>query len=260
MSGFGLLLLLAQLADALRARVTNDVAAGQPILVHVVVALCDNEHQGIVPVPAGVGNGQQPRTNLYWGAAHGVRTFLTRSAGWRLESATTAPVPNVLERIVLTKSVAREKGRVAVRLVAEAWDGRAMKEAIERFLSLAAGHAVDAADGERPHVIAFVGHDALMDFSLPSAPRASKDAPPRGSIVLACASRSYFAAHLGAGGSRPLVLTSGLMAPEAYTLDAALTAFAAGADEGAVREAAAVAYDRHQKCGLRAARRLFVGP
>ena len=38
-------------------------------VVHVFVALCDNEHQGIVPVPARIGNGEDPDNNLYWGAA-----------------------------------------------------------------------------------------------------------------------------------------------------------------------------------------------
>src|SRR5207249_4829544 len=37
-------------------------------VIHVVVALCDNQYQGIVPVPALIGNGDNPAKNLYWGA------------------------------------------------------------------------------------------------------------------------------------------------------------------------------------------------
>ncbi len=47
--------------------------------VHVYVALCDNIHQGIVPIPKDLGNGQSPRTNLYWGALYGVKTYFTNS-------------------------------------------------------------------------------------------------------------------------------------------------------------------------------------
>ena len=43
-------------------------------VIHIVVALCDNQYQGIVKVPAGIGNGQDARTNLYWGAGYGVKT------------------------------------------------------------------------------------------------------------------------------------------------------------------------------------------
>jgi len=48
--------------------------------IHVFVALADNEHQGIVPVPARLGNGLDPAHNLYWGAAAGVKTFFSRSS------------------------------------------------------------------------------------------------------------------------------------------------------------------------------------
>ena len=36
-----------------------------PRVVHVFVALADNHHQGIVPVPAKLGNGDVPSDNLY---------------------------------------------------------------------------------------------------------------------------------------------------------------------------------------------------
>ncbi len=47
--------------------------------------------------------------------------------------------------------------------------------------------------------------------------------------------------------------------PGGYTLDAALRAWIAEGTSDAVGEAAAAAYHRYQKCGLRAARRLFWG-
>ena len=52
--------------------------------IHVFVALCDNKYQGIVPVPAKIGNGQDPNNNLYWGCAFGIRTFFKNSKEWKL--------------------------------------------------------------------------------------------------------------------------------------------------------------------------------
>ena len=52
-------------------------------LIHVFVALCDNENQGIVKVPKGIGNGQDPGTNLYWGCGYGVKTVFTRDKSWK---------------------------------------------------------------------------------------------------------------------------------------------------------------------------------
>lgn len=48
------------------------------------------------------------------------------------------------------------------------------------------------------------------------------------------------------------------MAPEAYTLDAAVQAWAEAAPAEQVRERAAGAYAKWQKCSIGAARRLLV--
>ena len=40
-----------------------------------MVALADNDHQGIVPVPRQLGDGDDPANNLYWGARYGVKTY-----------------------------------------------------------------------------------------------------------------------------------------------------------------------------------------
>jgi len=47
-----------------RQRIAADAGSGVPLVAHVIVALCDNESQGIVPVPARLGNGQDPGSNL----------------------------------------------------------------------------------------------------------------------------------------------------------------------------------------------------
>src|SRR5262245_22434175 len=85
-------------ASASQTRMTVDVAAGRPIVVHVVVALCDNEHQGIVPVPKSLGQGRNPASNLYWGARYGVRTFLAREAGWKPREVARPADARILER------------------------------------------------------------------------------------------------------------------------------------------------------------------
>lgn len=56
--------------------------AAKPVAqLHVIVALVDNAFQGIVPVPAKIGNGDDAFNNLYWGAAFGVKTFFNSRAG-----------------------------------------------------------------------------------------------------------------------------------------------------------------------------------
>jgi hypothetical protein len=106
-------------------------------------------------------------------------------------------------------------------------------------------------------LLAFVGHNGLMDMRAPVEPQARPGTSPRSSVVLACSSRPYFRDLLLDCGAHPLLLTTGRMAPEAYTLEAAVTAFAVRNPPDQVREAAASAYHRYQKCGMNGARRLF---
>ena len=247
-----------------------DCTAGRPLVAHVVVALCDNKSQGIQPVPAFLGNGQDLKDNLYWGASLGVRSFFTRKAGWR-RIAYDGPKPEgVLERIVLTRTLNRPASdSVRVYIVADAWDGSKIRSSIETFLKMSAGRLnetvtfdederkVSLAVGHDAHAIAYVGHNGLMDFTIPPIAKPAEDNSPKAAIVLACRSRFYFESRLTRLGVYPLLLTNGLMCPEAYTLDAALRTWFTGGDADAVRESAAAAYHRHQDCGLRAARWLF---
>ena len=78
-------------------------------------------------------------------------------------------------------------------------------------------------------------------------------------MILACASKPYFTPHLAKTGAHPTLLTTGLMAPEAYTLASAIEAWVGKKDTGGVVEAAASAYHHYQKCGMNGARRLFWG-
>jgi len=238
--------------------------AGQasPRVVHVFVALADNQHQGIVPVPPALGNGSDPQRNLYWGAAFGVKTYFKSSEEWQLVSCGGGPKVAILDRCVF-------KNRNGdVYLVADAYQGSEIKSAVTDFLSAAAGitpenirvkvNSVDVsiAAGGAADLLAYVGHDAFMDFKIPLIAGA-KGGKPRRTIILACASKAFFGPYIRQTGAEPLLWTTGLMAPEAYTLKAALSGWIANEDNEAIRRRAAQAYDKFQKCGARAALRLF---
>jgi hypothetical protein len=231
--------------------------------IHVFVALCDNEHQGIVPVPPFLGDGDNPRENLYWGASMGMKTYLKASGEWQLLSSTeNSPEAVVLERCVFKHRSAN------VYLVADAYRGREIRRAVADFLKAAAGQdGEEAALGEGSRrislriggsadLLAYVGHNGLMDFQLDRHPKGSGDAE-RDAIVLACKSKAYFSKALAEGGAHPLLWTTGLMAPEAYALKAAIDGWILGESGEKIRLRSAQAYHRFQKCGLKAAQNLF---
>lgn len=231
-----------------------------PRTVHVFVALADNQSQGIIPVPAKLGNGEDPERNLYWGSAYGVKTFFARSQDWYRIRCGEKPKLEILERCVFKHRASN------VYLVADAYRGREVRQAILDFLAAAAGDDPETISVTGmpyllirggANLVAYIGHDGLMDFQLPRFPRQKNDRH-RDAVVLACVSEKYFAEAVRASGAYPLLWTTGLMAPEAYTLKSALDGWIAGESNEQIRDRAAGAYDRFQKCGVRAAHRLLV--
>lgn len=266
---FSLFILLAQssitFALTTQGRMDNDISAGKPLVIQVSVALADNKNQGIVPVPQSIGNGQDARTNLYWGARYGLKTYLVRDGGWEKVATLKSDDKRILERLVLKKVFSRKGNDVIVYLVADAWDGKYIKDTVIQFLKYNAGkdvfeiHLKDRTiqAGSNAHLITYVGHNGLMDYSNVSNPEPESDKLPNDAIVLACISKDYFLARLKKLGAHPLLLTTGLMAPEAYSLNAAIEAWIAGGDDIQVKKAAAKSYNKYQKTGLKAAERLF---
>ena len=251
--------------DEVVARLDADAAGGKPLVAHVVVALCDNEFQGIVPVPAKLGDGDAPQSNLYWGAMYGVRSFFRNQPGWKTVPIAPSSDSRVLDRVLFKSEVIRNGRTTPVLLVAEAWRGRNISDAIRHFLELNRGQhgeRLRAGDlefeaGGAAHVVAFVGHNGLMDFAAPVLPEIRTTVWPHASVVLACMSDSYFSVLLRQD-SWPLITTSGLMAPEAYTLAAVLESWFSGSEPGQVRQAAGRAYAKYQRISEKPAVRLFV--
>ncbi|MDP6635310.1 MAG: hypothetical protein QGG42_10455 [Phycisphaerae bacterium] len=227
--------------------------------IHVFVALCDNDSQGIAPVSKLLGDGDDPRNNLYWGAMYGTKTFLRRSSAWDVVLATKNISSSVLERIILKHRA------TGAYLVADAYRGVKIKETVEAFLDAAAGNkpVVLEVGGVRlgicggANLVAYVGHNGLMDFQVRLPRRTEPAGVGKAAIVLACKSKPYFRNTLTQLGCKPILLTTGLMAPEAYSLEAAVSAWLSGHGAQGMRARAALAYNKYQKCGIGGATRLF---
>jgi hypothetical protein len=227
------LALLALLLPAL-ATATERIA--------VVVGLCDNATQGIAPVGRKIGDGDKPDDNLYWGCSDGLRAFFQKSANWKLERRETETGDaRILERLHF-----RHTRRDAV-LVAEAWRGSKLGDALVAFER--------AAVSGGPDLVAFIGHNPLMDHDI--APPARKAGKPVDAIVLCCLSQRFFGERLGKLGVRPVLTTDQLMYPGSFLLHDALEKWLVDAGRPALREAAAAAYARNQKISVKAARGVF---
>jgi hypothetical protein len=158
--------------------------------VHVFVALADNRSQGIIPVAAVLGNGEDAARNLYWGSAYGVKTFFSRSSDWQLLATRPGPKAEIIERCIFKHRTSN------VYLVADAYHGNQIRQTIIDFLDASAGanpETISVRAGEKSlvfdaggsaNLVAYLGHDGLMDFQLSSFPK-KKNGDWRDAIILA---------------------------------------------------------------------------
>ena len=228
-------------------------------VMHVFVALCDNKYQGIVPVPAAIGNGQDADNNLYWGCDYGIKTFFKNKTNWTLVQSIKNPAPNILERCVFKNKTTE------AFMIADAYDGAYIKKCTEDFLSSCAGGKQEKiilekdtiGIGGNAKLLAYIGHDGLMDFTLDSLYK-QQDRTKRECVILACKSKQFFRYHIQQAGAIPLLWTTELMCPEAYTLDAAIDGWLQNKSSQQIHALAAAAYSRYQHCSIKAAGNLLV--
>lgn len=150
-------------------------------------------------------------------------------------------------------------------LVADAYNGKYIKQTTLDFLNSASGKLKDTEVIDKKAIgingnaklLAYIGHDGLMDFQLNESFN-NTDNVKRDAIILACISKKYFSPFLAQTKANPLVWTTGLMCPEAYTLHDAVSSYIKGESEKQIQLAAAKAYSKYQKCSLKAASNLLV--
>jgi hypothetical protein len=228
-------------------------------VIHLFVALADNASQGLVPVPAKIGNGDDPANNLYWGCDEGVKSWFSRSAKWKRVPGTKPSRPEVLERVVFKH---KEKD---AWLVADAWRGSEMKACMKTFAAAVAGQGGEVVSaGEKSlkaggdaTMLAFIGHNGLMDFTMTWPEATATPEKPKPVIALCCISVRFFAEPVKKLGARPLLMTTQLMYPGAFVLHDAVDSWLAGGSGAEIRAAAGRAYARNQKISVKAATGVF---
>ena len=219
----------------------ND-AYSEPKLIRVFVALADNASQGIAPVPAKIGNGDDADANLYWGASEGFKSIFGRSKSWKFEKAEAKPTPEILDR----RSY-RHADKDCV-LVAEAWRGKNIHQCLEAFFA-------NLRD-RRSDLTAFIGHNGLMDSPV-AVSVLSSGAQSTDAVILCCVSGSFFKPHLEALKVRPVLTTEQLMYPGAFLLRDALEVWLRSGSRPEIRMAAARAYAANQSISVKAAAGVF---
>jgi hypothetical protein len=246
--------------DSIVSKLKTKINRNEPLVVHVFVPLCDNKHQAIARVGGKLGEGRNLRTNLYWGAGYGLKTWFERSKEWKFLKAELNPDSFILERLVYTRTY---KNNARLFLVLDAWAGDKMKECLTVYFKSLSGEIKNSlfVDSSRIAIngladfIIFNGHNGLMDNDIPffsNIDQVEKDA-----AVIACGSYYYFVARFKRLKTYPLLLTNNLLPPEAYIISAVIDNWAVMAPEEEIRKSAARAMAKIHKKPIQACDNTF---
>lgn len=174
------------------------LSAGDRV-VHVFVALCDNASQGIQPVPAKIGNGDDPAANLYWGCSDALPPLLRKSKAWKQAAVIRDEAPGA---VIMERVIFRHRSE-NVWLVADAYRGKEIRRCLTDYFAALGGHlALEVKAGESviraggaADLIGYIGHDGLMEFDVEvKAPAPGAARKP--AVALCCISARFFAPKL----------------------------------------------------------------
>ena len=240
-------------------RLKQKIENKDTLFIHVMIPLCDNKNQGIVPVPSHLGDGMDPNSNLYWGAMYGFKSYFKRS-DWNLIHSEKKVNNDILERVIFVKKLPESS---AVIIIADAYRGDRMKELLVDYLDAIAGKKKEEYRAlnsrfsiySNADLTLFNGHNGLMDYKIDRI--STNDLIIRETAVIGCISYEYFRPHLLAGYGYPILTTSNLMAPEAYVAEGLINAWIELKSETEIRTTVGQAYNKYQKCGISGATNLF---
>lgn len=236
----------AQILNYLQAKINQ----GEPLVAHVLVPLCDNEHQGIVPTSASIGNGMDADHNLYWATSKGVKRFFKELKDWEMIRLTYDIGDNILQRVVFTKSY---KNGAKVYLVADAYRGDRMVACLNDYFNSLSHHKKDTliigkdtiGINGNSDLVAFNGHNGLMDENT-EFEKATSQTRPKDAVSISCASRGYFKINYLETNSYPLVHTTNLLYPGAFILEGIINSWAMLESDIACKKAAGNAYYKYK--------------
>lgn len=258
--------------DPLYRRIARDLKAGRPLVITVHVALCSN--RSIWCGSKKLGNGDKPRTNLYWGGASGLTAwFRYRRKGYKQVFRDGGDGKVVVDRVVYRRRVGWISKRwkrfgvtkpFDVYLVGLAYRGRHIGKAVDALirqtatgagstLKLKTGKTI--AIGGRGHLVGYAGHNYLMDtggrWKWPKITRKR----PVGYFMLACMSAQYLAPRLTHKLTHAVLLTRVFMYPGAFTIDGLIRALSFAQRQRAVFRKGCAYYARYSKVKAATVRR-----
>ena len=251
---------------SIEANLKAKVANKQPLVVHLFVPLCDNEHQGIVPTTASLGNGFSLRSNLYWATTNGVKRYFKEKKHWKLLQSIKNVYKDsvVLERVIFRRTYPNQ---ATVYIIADAYRGdkmlatlnhfsRAMSNNYSKRITLPDSSRIDIHGGA--DLVVFNGHNGFLDFAedIPTkfynTTNSKKDM-----VAIACFANEYFEREALRAQAYPIVRAKSTLHPGAFIVSAIIDDWAMLLPVEEMRLSAGSAYCNIHNCSVQTSKNLF---
>jgi len=246
--------------DSIEINLKTKIVNGEPLIVHCLVPLCDNNFQGIVPTTTSLGDGFSTRTNLYWATRNGMKRYYQLNENWQELTLNFNESDTILERVAFERDF---ENSAKVILICDAYRGDKMEKCLNDYFGFLSGKRSDSLNlsgkflkiGEAADMIVFNGHNGIMDV-VPKTVFASKGRM-KDAVVIACSSHWNYTEPITYSNAYPLVTTMSSLYPGASILDAIISEWANLKDPEEIRFSAAKAYHKLKDCGMESANNLF---
>lgn len=246
--------------DSIEHNLRQKIGRGDTLVVHALVPLCDNEHQGIVPTTKSLGDGFNLKSNLYWATRHGLKRYFLEHSSWSVLENNFDANDTILERVSFYR---RFENDAKVVLICDAYRGDRMHECLTDYFSFLAGKKSDSLKlkdsnltcGKDADLLVFNGHNGIYEArpdSCFATRQRQKDA-----VVIACGSYWNYLPFIKNANCYPLVTTTQSMYPGATVLNKIIESWANLESADSISFAAAKGYHEMKNCGLENANRMF---
>lgn len=249
--------------DNIKANLQTKINKQKPLVIHVFIPLCDNEHQGIVRTSnASLGDGMSLKSNLYWATSTGIKKYFKTHKSWALLDNFYDIDSNVLERVVFKRVYPNQ---ATVYLVADAYRGDRMEATVNDYLRALSNNYTEKLTIDNQNItlhggadfIVFNGHNGLMDM-VEVQDWTNKTNKETDAAIIACISSDYFDDYLIQAKAYPLLRCNHLLHPGAYVLSPIIDDWVNNLAEDKLKINAGKAYCQRHKCSTKTSQNYFM--
>lgn len=245
--------------DSFKEQLVRSIRESGRLTVTLHVALTDGEGKA-----SKYTNGDDPRTNLCWGALFGIDTHLANAAGWDRVFGDRGDGERIVRRSVFSRRVTPSAAWMAegvsqefdVYVLANAWPASRMKEAMSQPVRDAFADASVLIEhnglglefGSASCMVGYLGPNAMADAywdPFEGLPPLSKRR--MGVFYLSSMSAVYLYDSVVRHGLYPVLFARQPIVTEAYLFDGMMTALISGELDGGFVAAAAGEYAKYQR-------------